>query len=68
MLSFLNNIGPTEIIVIVAVLMLFFGSRVVKMLARSSGESMREIKKIKKTFSEPLEDIEEETKKIKKGD
>jgi hypothetical protein len=29
---------------------------------------MREIKKIKKTFSEPLEDIEEETKKIKKGD
>ena len=37
------------------------------MLARSSGESVREIKKIKKNFSEPLKDIKEETEKFKEG-
>lgn len=67
MLGFLRNIGPTEIIILVAVLLLFFGSRVVKMLAKSSGESLREIKKIKQNFSEPIEGIKEETEKLKKG-
>lgn len=65
MLGFLNNIGPTEIIIVVAILMLFFGSRIVRMLARSSGESLKEIRKIKKNFSEPLDDIKEETNKLK---
>jgi Sec-independent protein translocase protein TatA len=65
MLSFLKNIGPTEIIVVVGVLLLFFGSSVVKMIAKSAGESVREIKKIKKNFSEPIEDIKKETEKIK---
>ena len=67
MLSFIKNIGPTEIIVVVAILLLFCGSRIVKMLARSSVESVREIKKIKKNFSEPLKDIKEETEKFKEG-
>ncbi len=67
MLNFVRNIGPTEIIVIVAILLLFFGSRIVKMLAKSSGESLREIKKIKKNFSEPIEEIKEEADKLKRG-
>jgi len=37
------------------------------MLAKSSGESLREIKKIKKNFSEPIEEIKEEADKLKRG-
>ena len=66
MLAFLKNIGPVEIIVVVAILLLFFGSRVVKMLARSAGESTRELKNIKKSLNESMKDIEEETDKLKK--
>lgn len=63
MLNFLNNIGPVEIVVIVGILTLFFGSKVVKGLARSSGETLKEIKNIGKNISEPLESSSKSEKK-----
>ena len=56
MLDFVKNIGPTELIVIGLILLLLFGSRVVAGMARSAGETMKEIRKIKKGFSDVIED------------
>lgn len=62
MLGFLNNIGPTEVVVVIAVLMLFFGARVVTGLAKSSGQTVKEIKKIKKSIVEPIKEVEKAAK------
>jgi Sec-independent protein translocase protein TatA len=56
MFSFIKNIGPTELIIIGVILTLFFGSKVVIWLAKTSGESLKEIKKVRKTFVEAVED------------
>ncbi len=56
MFNFLNNIGSTEWIVIALLLILFFGSRLVTQLGKTSGETLKEIKNIKKTFTEAIDD------------
>jgi Sec-independent protein translocase protein TatA len=66
MFNFIKNIGPTELAVIALVVILFFGSRVLVGLGKTGGETFREIKKIKKGFSDVVEEISEETKAIKK--
>ncbi len=66
MLDFIKNIGPTEILVIALILIVLFGSRIVTRLARTGGETVKEIKKVKKTFNEALEDEEVESPKSKK--
>lgn len=65
MFNFLKNIGPTEILLIALILVVLFGSRIVARLARTSGETFREMKKIKKTFNEALEDKDTESHKKK---
>jgi len=60
MLNFIKNIGPTEILLILLVVVVLFGSRIVVRLARSAGETLREIKKVKKSFNEAVKDDEEE--------
>lgn len=55
MLSFLKNISTTEIIIIVLILIVLFGSKIAIKLARTSGESLKEIKKIKRSLSEAIE-------------
>lgn len=62
MLPFLRNISPTEIIIIASILLLLFGSKFVTRIARSAGESLREIKKIKKSFTEAMDDEPNEVK------
>ena len=47
MFEFLKNIGPTEIIVIAVILVLIFGAKVITGLARTGGQTVKEIKKIK---------------------
>lgn len=47
MLDFVKNIGPTEILVIAVIVILFFGSRIAVRIGRSSGETLKEIKKIR---------------------
>lgn len=56
MLNFLKNIGPTEIFIIVMILVLLFGGRVITGLARTSGKTFKEIKGVKKTFTEAFDE------------
>jgi Sec-independent protein translocase protein TatA len=66
MFNFLKNIGPTELLVVALILIVFFGSKVVTGLGKTGGESLREIKRIKKTFTEAFDDTNE-PQKDKKG-
>ncbi|MFH1230370.1 MAG: twin-arginine translocase TatA/TatE family subunit [Planctomycetota bacterium] len=45
MLGFFNNIGATELIIILAILVLLFGATKLPQLARSMGKSVKEFKK-----------------------
>lgn len=61
MLDMIKNIGPTELLIIVIILIVFFGARATRGLARTSGETVKEIKKVKKEFTKALEGDEEPT-------
>ncbi len=65
MLNFMKNISSTELIVIALILLVLFGSKAAIKLGRTGGESFKEIKKIKKSFTEAIED--DEPRKNKKG-
>lgn len=52
----MKNISPIEIVVVVLVLAVIFSTKVMSRFARTSGETVREIKKIKKDFTEALKD------------
>lgn len=56
MFDFIKNISPTELIIIIIILIVFFGGKVITGLARTSGETVKEIKKIKKEFTRITED------------
>lgn len=56
MLNFLKNIGPIELGAIGLILVALFGAKVVTNLGRTGGQTFKEIKKIKKTFTEAIED------------
>lgn len=58
MFNFIKNISPAELIIIALVLTLFLGRKAVIGLSKTSGESLKEIKKIKKSFNEAIEDDE----------
>jgi|GEM_PF-3407126 len=57
MLDFTKNISPTEVIVIALILLLLFGRKVLVGLARSAGETMKEIKKVKTGLGEAIEEV-----------
>lgn len=54
MFQFLKNIGPMEWALITFILIVLFGSKIVKALGRTGGETFREIKNIKKSFTEGI--------------
>lgn len=56
MFDFIKNISPVELIIIALILVVFFGGRAITGLARTSGETVKEMKKIKKGFMEAIED------------
>lgn len=60
MLNFLNNIGPTEIILIGVILIVFFGSRKVADLGKTAGEATKELKKVNKELTNAVEDAKSE--------
>ncbi len=43
--AFLGNLGPTELIIILVILLLLFGSTRLPQLAKGMGKSIREFKK-----------------------
>lgn len=60
MLNFIKNISPIELAVIALILIVFFGPKIATRLGRTSGETLREAKKIKKSFTEAIDDIDRE--------
>jgi sec-independent protein translocase protein TatA len=62
----MGNLGATEIILIVAVLLIFFGAKKIPELAQGLGKGIREFKKAVK---ETEDDVTTDSKKIdeKKG-
>ena len=62
----MGNLGATEIILIVAVLLIFFGAKKIPELAQGLGKGIREFKKAVK---ETEDDVTADSKKIeeKKG-
>lgn len=63
MLNFAKNLSPTEIAAIALILIVFFGAKVVTQMAKIAGNSLKEIKKIKKDFTEGVEDDSQNDKK-----
>lgn len=64
MFGFLKNISSTEIIIIIAlILIVLFGAKVVAGLGRKSGEVAKEVKKIKKDLTDAIHDDDEKPDK-----
>ena len=62
MLEFFRNISPVELIIIVLIFLFFFGAQTVRTLAKRSGETAKEMKKVKNEFTKALEDDDEPSK------
>lgn len=60
MFGFLNNIGPTELIIIGVILVVFFGAGKIAQLGKTAGETTKELKKVKKEFTNAVEDAKSE--------
>ena len=54
--GFLKNISTTEIIILVSILILLFGAKAFISFGKTAGQSLKEIKKIKRNFTEAIED------------
>lgn len=65
MFDFIRNINPTELAIIVFILVILFGAKVISGLAKTSGETVKELKKIKKEFTDAA-DLSDEDKSSKK--
>ncbi|OGH17209.1 MAG: hypothetical protein A3C30_01190 [Candidatus Levybacteria bacterium RIFCSPHIGHO2_02_FULL_40_18] len=63
MFDFIKNISPIELAIIVIILIVLFGGKAIMSLARTSGESVKEIKRIKNAFTKTIEDDDEPSKK-----
>jgi len=60
MFGFLRNIGTTELIIIAAIGVLIFGSKAFISLGKAGGQTFKEIKNIKKNFTDAVEDGSDE--------
>ena len=55
-LNFFKNIGPTEWILIAVILLIIFGGKAATKIGKTSGQTLKEIKNIKKSFNEAIND------------
>jgi Sec-independent protein translocase protein TatA len=62
MFNFIKNISPTELAVVILVLIALFGRKAVANLGKVSGETYKEIKNIKKTFNDAITEDSKPTK------
>ncbi|KKS98819.1 MAG: Sec-independent protein translocase protein TatA [Candidatus Woesebacteria bacterium GW2011_GWB1_43_14] len=67
MLNFVKNIGPTELIVLLAIVVILFGRKIAVGLGRSTGQSLKEIKKIKNELTGAAGEIMGNGKDDQKG-
>lgn len=63
MFDFVKNISTTELIILVLILVILFGAKAAVGLGRTSGETVKEIKKIKNEFTNALGDDVKESGK-----
>lgn len=63
MFNFIKNIGSTEIIILVIILVIIFGAKAMMGIGRKSGEAVKGFKQVKKEFTEALR--EDDDKSIK---
>ena len=57
MFDFIKNISPTELVIIVLILVVLFGGKAIAgRLAKTSGETVKEIKNIKNEFTKAVGD------------
>lgn len=68
MFNFIKNIGPTELIIIGVILIVFFGSKRIVELGKSAGETTKEFKKIKKEFGSAVEETKKDEVEPEKED
>ena len=67
MFDFIKNISPTELIIIVLILVVLFGGKAIAgRLARTGGKTAKELKKIKKEFTDAMEIEDDDNKSGKK--
>jgi len=64
----MKNLGLTEIIIIGIVLIVFFGGKRAKSIAKTAGESTRELKKVKKEFGDGMTEMKDEVSKSLKDE
>lgn len=55
MFDLIKNISPTEIAIVILILVVLFGRKAVIGLGKTSGETVREIKKIKREFTRVID-------------
>ena len=63
--DFIKNISTTELVLIVVVMVLLFGAKIGVKMARAGGETVREIRSIKKEFARAV--TGEDSKPSKSG-
>jgi Sec-independent protein translocase protein TatA len=63
MFNFIKNISSTELIILASILILLFGGKAFISLARTAGQSLKEIKKIKKNVTEAIGGDDEDSEK-----
>lgn len=56
MINFVKNLSPLEIGIIALIFLVLFGRKAFVSLGRTSGETLKEIKDIKKNFTEAVSD------------
>ena len=56
-MNIIRNLGFKEVLIIVLLLIVFFGSKRISALARHAGKSSKELKKTKKEYDEAVEEM-----------
>jgi len=63
MLNFIKNISPVEWLVLLIILFILFGRGFLTRLGKAGGETVKEIKNVKKSFTDAVEGNEDEPAK-----
>lgn len=63
MFDFIKNISSTELIIITLILIVLFGGKVITSMAKTSGETVKELKNIKKEIVKSLDSDDDTDKK-----
>lgn len=66
MMNFIKNISPIELAILGTIAVLLFGSKTFIKLGKTGGESLKEIKQIKKNLTDAFDEDETKKKEVSK--